>query len=71
MHQLPPTLTGDSRTDRALLNLARLLQEIARTAPLPASSTPRTSMAAADHQGIAQPPTAVHALPQPIEETVG
>ena len=29
----PPTLTGDVRTDRALLNLARLLMEIAAGHP--------------------------------------
>jgi hypothetical protein len=36
----PPSLTGDMRTDRALVNLARLLLEIARAAT-PAGTTAR------------------------------
>ncbi len=45
----PPVLTGDRRTDRALVALARLLAEIAASAPGEAAAEDRTP--AADEAG--------------------
>ncbi len=41
----PPVLTGDRRTDRALVALARLLAEIAASAPGEAAAEDRTPAA--------------------------
>lgn len=68
MYQSPPTLTGDPRTDRALLSLARLLQEIARTAPPSANTAHKTPMATMAQTSTSQHATTVHAWPRPSEE---